>query len=106
MPRPRSSRQKKAAVSKVPRFEKSLHSPLHLRFVELMREARIGAGLAQIDAAARLGVRQSFISDIERGERRVDVVEFVKFCRAYRVDPADFFKKLKRQRVRGLKGGV
>ncbi len=90
------SRPTKSRSAQSPKFEKSLHSPLHLRFVELLREGRLDAGLSQIDAAARLGVRQSFISDVERGERRVDVVEFVKFCRAYRIDPAAFFRKLKR----------
>lgn len=97
MRRTLTSRQKKSTAANVPRFEKSLHSPLHLRFVELMRDARRGAGLSQIAAAARMGVRQSFISDIERGERRVDVVEFVKLCSAYRIDPATFFARLKRR---------
>lgn len=100
MASPRPTKPRKARANKAWLLTKSLHSPLHEAFVEMIRDARLQAGLSQIDAANQLGVRQSFISDIERGERRVDVVEFVKFCRAYRIDPGTFFEKLKRRASR------
>ncbi|MBA2431805.1 MAG: helix-turn-helix transcriptional regulator [Chthoniobacterales bacterium] len=87
-----ATRPKKAG--KTDRLTKSLHSPLHERFVHLIRAARLEAGLSQVEAAAKLGIRQSFISDIERGQRRVDVVEFVRFCGAYGIRPAAFFRRL------------
>lgn len=40
------------------------------------------AGLSQVELAQRLGVGQSFISKIERGESYVDVMLFVDWCRA------------------------
>lgn len=40
------------------------------------------AGLSQVQLAERLGVGQSFISKIERGESYVDVMFFVDWCRA------------------------
>jgi transcriptional regulator with XRE-family HTH domain len=40
------------------------------------------AGLSQTQLAARLGVGQSFISKIERGESYVEVMFFVDWCRA------------------------
>lgn len=100
MARTRSSKRGKPRTTTRWKLTKSLHSPLHDAFVEMIRDARLEAGLSQIDAAAQLGVRQSFISDIERGERRVDVVEFVKFCRAYSIDAGAFFEKLKRRASR------
>ncbi len=46
------------------------------------------ARLRQEDVARALGVSQSIISNIETGERRLDVVEFIFVVRAFGADPA------------------
>jgi transcriptional regulator with XRE-family HTH domain len=56
--------------------------------------ARRKADLNQEDVAAILGRQQSFVSKYERGERRLDVVEFVQICRAIGVAPERLIKKL------------
>lgn len=38
------------------------------------------AGLSQVQLAQRLGVGQSYVSKIERGEAYVDVLVFVDWC--------------------------
>ena len=43
------------------------------------------AGLSQVQLAERLGVGQSLISKIERGESYVDVLFFVDWCEACNV---------------------
>ncbi|HEX7550759.1 MAG TPA: helix-turn-helix transcriptional regulator [Candidatus Methylomirabilis sp.] len=55
-------------------------------FLKRLREARLAAGLTQIDVAAKLRRPQSFVSKCESGERRVDVVELTEFARLYRKD--------------------
>ncbi len=40
------------------------------------------AGLSQVQLAERLGVGQSFVSKVERGESYVDVMLFVDWCQA------------------------
>lgn len=57
------------------------------KFVALLVDARKAAGMTQADLASRLSKPQSFISKIERSERRVDVVEFCRLAAALRVDP-------------------
>jgi len=52
--------------------------------VENLRKAREDAGLRQEDVAQKLGKPQSYISKIERGERRIDVVELKAFARLYK----------------------
>jgi transcriptional regulator with XRE-family HTH domain len=52
-------------------------------FIKRLREARLEAGLTQVEAGKRLKKPQAYISKIERGERRVDVVELVDFARVY-----------------------
>ncbi|AOP35947.1 transcriptional regulator [Leptospira tipperaryensis] len=55
---------------------KSLHSREAKIFCKNLIAARKAAGLTQIDVANLLGEPQSYISKIESGERRLDVIEF------------------------------
>jgi len=76
------------------RFSKTVFSKLNDDLVRALRETRQSAGLTQAEAAKKLGCRQTFISKIECGERRVDVVEFVVMTRAYGADPGRVLKRL------------
>ena len=58
--------------------------------LELLRQARLAAGLRQADVAAKLGKPQSFVSNYESGERRLDLLELESVCEALRVELADF----------------
>lgn len=68
-------------------MEPTVHSDAARILQRLLVAARRTAGLRQVEVAARLGEPQSFVSKVERGERRLDVVEFVVFCRAIEADP-------------------
>jgi transcriptional regulator with XRE-family HTH domain len=48
-----------------------------------LRQARRDAGLTQEEVAKRIGVRQAFVSKVERGERRIDPVELARFAALY-----------------------
>lgn len=65
---------------------------------EALRKALIAerhaGGLTQSDVAARLSKPQSFVSKFEQGERRLDVVEFVKVCQAMNADPVALLSKI------------
>jgi transcriptional regulator with XRE-family HTH domain len=50
-------------------------------------DARLAAGLRQVDLAERLQKPQSFVSKFENGERRIDVVEFLMVVQALGADP-------------------
>ena len=60
-----------------------------------MREARKTAGLTQEQVGERLQQTQSFVSKCERGERRIDVIEFYAFCQAIGISLEDFVQQLK-----------
>ncbi|BBO33457.1 helix-turn-helix domain-containing protein [Lacipirellula parvula] len=63
-------------------MEKQIHSREHKILVSLLRELRSKAGLRQIDMAKKLKRHQSFVSKLELGERRIDVLELREICKA------------------------
>jgi DNA-binding XRE family transcriptional regulator len=73
---------------------KSLYSAKYQLCLELLVEARKEAGVTQQVLAKKLGRPQSFVSKIENGERRVDVVEFLVLCRAVGADPYVLLRKV------------
>jgi transcriptional regulator with XRE-family HTH domain len=75
-------------------MSKSAFTDAHRHFIAALAAARREAGLHQADLAQILGKDQSFISNIERGQRRVDVIEFYALARAMKADPAKLFSKI------------
>jgi transcriptional regulator with XRE-family HTH domain len=59
--------------------------------------ARRDAGLTQVALAKKLGRPQSFVSKLERGERRLDVIEFLEVARALSLDAARIVSELERR---------
>lgn len=80
---------------------KTIFGGNHAHLVDVLKEARARAGLRQEDLAARLGRDQTFISLIERGQRRVDVVEFHEIALAMGEDPTVLFAAFARRVARG-----
>jgi transcriptional regulator with XRE-family HTH domain len=74
----------------------SVFTEAYEKMLDALRQARIDAGMKQTDLAAALGRPQSFVSKVERGERRLDLVELVIVLRALGADPADFIGGLVR----------
>jgi transcriptional regulator with XRE-family HTH domain len=66
------------------------YSPRYQAFLERLRQARLEAGLTQVQVAEKLGKGQAFVSKCELGQRRVDFVELQMFAQIYG-KPPDFF---------------
>ena len=77
-------------------MRKSIFTAQYEMFLELLRESREAAGITQVEMARRLRTTQSTISKCERGERRIDVVELRRWCRAMGRSLADFTAELDR----------
>ncbi len=56
-------------------MDRSIGSEAHQRLCARLKRLRARAGITQRVLADRLGERQAFVSEYERGQRRVDVVE-------------------------------
>lgn len=58
-----------------------------------MKKARQEVGLNQEEVAVKLKKPQSYVSKIERGERRLDIVELKQFAKIYKKDIGFFIIK-------------
>ncbi len=71
----------------------SIFTQRHQEFIAFIASVRKAAGITQMELAARLGRPQSFVSKVERGERRLDVIEFCELAKALGHDPAELLRK-------------
>jgi transcriptional regulator with XRE-family HTH domain len=79
-------------------LSKTLGSARHDALIELLISQREAAGLTQAQLAERLGEYQSFVARLESGQRRVDVIEFLKISEILGFDPAKAATKIARIR--------
>jgi transcriptional regulator with XRE-family HTH domain len=77
-------------------LEKTLGSARHRALVSLLVAKRGEAGLTQVDLAKQLGEHQSFVARLESGQRRIDVVEFLKLAELLKFDPASAIEAVRR----------
>ena len=75
-------------------MSKSAFTEAHRILVSALAQTRRDMGVQQVELAALLGKDQSYISNIERGQRRVDVVEFYAIAGALKLDPVDWFSEI------------
>ncbi len=69
---------------------------------EFLATVRREAGVSQVDLARRLEKPQSFVSSYERGQRRIDFVEFALIAQALGRDPKVIGSQLIKQVVKRL----
>ena len=74
---------------------RDLRQPRYARLRELMIEARKAAGLSQAAVAVKLGRPQSYIADIERNERRIDVIEYLALADAIGFDAIGILEQVR-----------
>lgn len=73
-----------------------LNDPRHEALRAFLVEKRKAAGLRQVDLAVRLQRNQSYVTDIETGQKRVTVLELVDWASAAGFNPSEALRHLKR----------
>jgi len=64
-------------------MSKTIWTKEYAVFIKKLRQARLDAGLKQIDVAKKLKRPQSYISRVESGEYRLDIMEVKVFAKLY-----------------------
>ena len=74
-------------------MEKTIFSTEQKVLQELLRQFRMEAGVTQVELARRLETTQVTVSNIERGERRLDLIELYKVLDAIGIPLSDFIRR-------------
>ncbi|UNG18644.1 helix-turn-helix domain-containing protein [Stutzerimonas zhaodongensis] len=59
---------------------KAIYRREHSVFLDVLKRMRVQSGMTQAQCSAALGRPQSFMSDVERGIRRLDIVQLRDLC--------------------------
>jgi transcriptional regulator with XRE-family HTH domain len=73
---------------------KSIYTKRHEQLRKVLRELRLQRELTQQALATTLQRPQSFVAKYERGERRLDVIEFLDVARGLDADPCQILRQV------------
>ncbi|KKP68114.1 MAG: transcriptional regulator [Candidatus Moranbacteria bacterium GW2011_GWE1_35_17] len=73
-------------------MNKTIQTKEYADFIQRLRKARLEAGLKQIEVAKKMKRPQSYISRVESGEYRLDILEVKRFAKLYKKS-IDYFLK-------------
>ena len=76
------------------RGEKSIYTREYAASLRLLKEFRENAGITQVELAKILGQTQSFVSKIERGDRRLDIIQLRTILKKLGVSLVSFAESL------------
>ncbi len=71
----------------------STQPELYKALLQALIQARKAAGITQVELAARIGRRQTFVSKYETEERRLDVAEYIAIARAIGTKPYELMRE-------------
>ena len=77
----------------------SVHSAEHTYLRQLLIRRRLDLGLSQRAWAERMNVVHSFVGKVETGDRRLDIFEFIDYCRALNGQPEEVLQSLLEEAV-------
>lgn len=72
----------------------SIHSNEHIWLREFFLKRRQELGLSQRALCNRMNVVSSFVGKVETGDRRLDIFEFITYCKGLQLDPIDVISQI------------
>ncbi|HEY9081563.1 helix-turn-helix transcriptional regulator [Magnetovibrio sp.] len=77
-------------------MEKTLGSNQHRALIDFLIHQREELSMTQSELAEALGEYQSFVARLESGQRRLDVVEYLKLAKILQFDAKAFLSDLEK----------
>lgn len=65
-------------------MKNTIYTKEHKDLVEKLKKARVEAGMDQEMVAKLLGKTQSYVSKIESGQRKIDIIQLKELARIYK----------------------
>lgn len=78
-------------------MEKSIYTEEYEAVLELLRSLRQQSGITQVELAQKLGQSQSYVSKVERGDRRLDVIQLRTICQTLGSSLPSFIDSLEKR---------
>lgn len=75
-------------------MSRTIRSPRHEALRVLLKERRRAGGLTQTQVAQRLHRSQSFVADVEIGQRKLSLVEFLEYAEVIGLDAVRAVREL------------
>jgi len=72
---------------------RSVRTPEYDALLRLLKELRTESGITQKELCIRLGQEITYVSKLERGTWRMDLIEFFEFARALELDPVSIIQR-------------
>jgi len=85
---------------------KSIYTVRHKALIRLLKTYRQAAGLRQVDVARHLGRAQWWISYVEKGRRRIDVIELLDLAAAIRRKGWRILREVEERNARNARTGA
>lgn len=79
-------------------MKKAIHSTDYRKLIEWLKSAREARGWGMRELGERIEEPHTFVQKVESMERRLDVYEYVQYCLALGINPADGLKLMQRSR--------
>lgn len=77
-------------------MSKTIYRPEHTVLLSLLKKHRKAAGLTQVQCSKALERPQSFMSDVESGTRRLDIVQLRDLCKVLGVGLQDLIAEFEK----------
>src|SRR5262245_35511028 len=77
---------------------KTIGSPCHEALIKLLKEKRQARGIRQAEVAKKMKKQQNWMSRIEKGDRRLDVCQFLQLADLIDFDPIEALRAVDQAR--------
>jgi transcriptional regulator with XRE-family HTH domain len=78
-------------------MEKTIYTREYEVVLRLLKEARENSRVTQVKLAKKLRQSQSFVSKIERGDRRLDIIQLRTICKLVGTTLPEFVQRLEEE---------
>lgn len=73
-------------------MQKSQHTEQYRRLMLELKVARVRTGMTQVEASKKLKSYKTYISKVEAGERKIDLIELSEICQLYGITVGELLK--------------
>lgn len=75
-------------------MRRSIWTENYIELRKALKEIRVSNNLSQLELSKLLDKHRTYVTKYENAERNIDFIEVLKICKACKVDPHEFLKKV------------